>query len=860
MSKKPQLNLSGGELTPSLHHNADLVKYMTGLKTQRNCVTKKAGGVTNRAGTKFITACALPSSTKRLVKLKFGSTYYLVELGDGYGRLFDSGNDNYYETAQNITAITNANPCVVTYSGADTYANGDQVYISGIVGDIGKHLNGNLFTVANRDTGANTFELQSISGSNINSTSFGSYTSGGSIEEIKLGCGSVHALAKLPRLQFLEVGVVVEVVHPDSQPYYWYITGTGTFGIQSTDYVPSIAAPSPVSNSGAAGTVTYWKVTSVELNTDLESLPSSATSTSATPTGGAPITVSWSANADAKYYNIYKLINGIYGYIGSAEGTSFSDTGITPDVSESPPYDRGIFASGDNYPGVVCAYQNRQCYFRTNNSVRSAWLTNIGGLGDISGKYPIVDTGSILFSLVKNEEIRHAIDLGKLILFTKEGEWVCQGGADGILTPSQINAKKYSHNGSSYVPPIVMDNNALYLQIGSKVVKDFAFDYQVDGYRGSDLTVFASHLFEGTTVVDWAYQKVPNSIVWAVRSDGVVIALTYNKEHEIIAWHKHDFSGGLVENVCVFSDSNDQEQVYFVIKRTIDGGVRRYIEKLTSREFTDIEDAVFMDSSLTYDGTNAAATTMTLSGGTNWTYDETLTITASASFFSASEVGNEIHFTMTDGSKVRFVLEAYTSVTVMTGKANRTVPAALRSAATATWARAVDTLGGLWHIEGEDVSVFGDGFVVASPNNDSYDVVTVTNGIVELAECYAVIHVGLPYLSDINTLALATQGSGMSDKKKLVTSVLLHLEDTRGVFVGPEAPSDDATDPLENMIELKLRDDEDMNDPVALKNGAAECNFEGQWNDNGEVFIRQVDPLPMTINGIEPAGFIPFGG
>lgn len=267
-----------------------------------------------------------------------------------------------------------------------------------------------------------------------------------------------------------------------------------------------------------------------------------------------------------------------------------------------------------------------------------------------------------------------------------------------------------------------------------------------------------------------------------------------------------------------------------------------------------------MDSYLSYDGRNTNTShTMTLSGGTNWTYDETLTLTSSTSYFASTDVGNSIHITGTDGTIVRCEITAYTSGTVVSAQPNKTVPVAMRSTALSVWSKAVDELSGLWHLEGETVSVFGDGFVVSSPNNASYETVTVAKGQITLSQSYAVIHVGLPITADIETLDIDTgSGETLVERNKLINTVTLYVESSRGGFVGGAPPSDDTTDPLEGLTEFKMRNNEGYDESINLRTGKHDVIIESRWNSNGRVFIRQVDPLPLKILSIAPAGAIPF--
>jgi len=295
------------------------------------------------------------------------------------------------------------------------------------------------------------------------------------------------------------------------------------------------------------------------------------------------------------------------------------------------------------------------------------------------------------------------------------------------------------------------------------------------------------------------------------------------------------------------------------VRRTINGSVVRYIEKMTTRQINNIVDSTFMDSHLSYDGRNTGSTTMTLTTGSDWLYTTTLTLTASTSYFSASDVGNQIHLTGSDGELIRFTIDAYSSGTVVTGRPHKTVPSSLQATATTTWSRAVDQLTGLWHLEGEEVAVFADGFVAASPNNDSYDTVTVSSGTITLDKPYGVIHVGIPYFTDIETLDIDTpNGETLSDKKKIVQEVNMFVEDTRGLWVGPKPPTNDVSDPLEGLTEFKLRNDEDYDSPVELKTDNISVNISPEWNSNGRIFVRQVDPIPMSILSVSPAGKFPF--
>lgn len=554
--------------------------------------------------------------------------------------------------------------------------------------------------------------------------------------------------------------------------------------------------------------------------------------------------------------------------------TGFSDAGDTPDMSLAPPAQANLFSAPNSYPAAVTHYQQRTIYGGSNAEPEKVYASRTGSFKSFTRSTPLQDDDAVSFQLAGKEvnAVKHFLDLDLLIAFTSSEVKVIRGdGEQGILRPDAINPKKIAKHGIGTLRPIEVADSAIYVQSRGNIVRDLK-PVAAESYEGTDLTVFAAHLFAGKTVVDWDYAEVPNSIIWAALSDGSLVSLTYLREHGIWAWTRHDTDGD-VENVCTVPEG-DEDRVYLVVKRTINGATKRYIERMASGFVRDVNvratpfstrrigrytDMIFMDSALTYNGWNTGATTLTLSGGTDWDELEQLTLTASAATFVAGDVGNRFFLVLTDADgnetdRLRLMVEAYTSATVVAVRPDRTVPAGYRSVALTAWARAVDAVSGLAHLNGKAVSVVGDGYVVASPNNtaEEYDDITVAAGAIALSDTYAVIHVGLPYVGDLETLDIDLPGPRtVKDRKTKVERVILMVEETRGIFVGPGwGPSDD--DPLENLQEPKVRDEEDEYGPIDLVTGDLEVTIESSWDSNGRLLVRQVDPLPLTVSAIAP--------
>lgn len=902
MATVSQRSFTGGEQAPSLQARVDFTKYQTSLKTMRNFIALKHGGASNRPGTEFLAEVRDSTAKTRLIPFNAGSgAAYALEFSPLHIRIYKDG-EQLKQAAQAITNISNSNPCVITYSGADTYGSGfEEIYVSGVNGPMGQYLNNRWFKVGTVDTGANTMTIYNMDMSNVNSTSFGTYTSGGTIAEV-YQIETEYTELQIPDLQFAQSVDVMTIVHPShdikelrrNSDTNWEFVLYGDI----LDNRPAAVKAMSATQVGAAGTSSYaYAVSCIYKGSEsgVFSYPgftggkASALAANATlsTTNYIQITVSTTTTSNVQSYNFYKRDqNGTYGLIGNSTTGQFRDIGIDPDTSIRYPDAFTYFQDGGDKPSCVAYAQQRRFFAATNNDKESVWGSAIASYTDFSTPYTATDSTSLLFKAAgkKFNPVRHILDLSKLVLLTESSEIVVN--PDGsVVSPLNINLATQTYNGSSKLPPIVINDNALYVQARGSVVRDLLFDFNIDGYSGNDISIFANHLFEGYTITDWCYAQIPNSTVWAVRSDGTLLGLTYLREQQVLAWHRHDFEGGVVESVCSIPASNEDE-VYLVIKRNINGRDVRYVERFSSRfvntnkpitvrttesfalnaystrYYNAVNECTIMDSHLSYDGRNTDTTKQVkLTSAAGWTTDDTLTLTSNtADTFKSTDVGNAYHITTSTGEVIRCRITGYTSGTVVSVNPLKTVPAELRGVFTSHYARAVDELLGLWHLEGKQVAIFADGLVVGSPNNPSYETVTVTNGSISLSNTYSVIHVGLPYVSDLETLTLETmQAETMIDKKVLIQSLTMNVEKTRGLWMGIAAPATGAS-MIDGLVEVKARNNEGYEDPIRLTSEPVSAIIDSNYSTQGRVFIRQIDPLPATILSIHPAGIMPFKG
>ncbi len=313
------------------------------------------------------------------------------------------------------------------------------------------------------------------------------------------------------------------------------------------------------------------------------------------------ITIEFSAVEDAEEYNIYKSLNGVFGYIGTTSETTFKDDKIEPDLTSTAPVFTNPFEDGNN-PACVNYFQQRKVYACLKKSPQQLVASQTSTNNNFNISRPLNATDSINISLSEREvnEIRHILALNDLILLTSGAEWKLNGSDGAFTASSSLVASPQSFYGCSHVQPAVSGNMILFVQSGGSVVRDLGYTYVSDSYDGEELSIFANHLFEGKQVTDMAYAKEPYRILFAVMNDGTINAITYNKKQEVSGWHRHETKGKF-ESVAVVRENNE-DAVYFVVKREINGETKRFIERMATRNITTTSEGVFLDCCLRYKG------------------------------------------------------------------------------------------------------------------------------------------------------------------------------------------------------------------------------------------------------------------
>lgn len=283
-----------------------------------------------------------------------------------------------------------------------------------------------------------------------------------------------------------------------------------------------------------------------------------------------------------------------------------------PDTDKIFRWKLGAWRTG-SWPAKVSFFQSRRVFARSLNEINTINFTKTADFYDFGSSQPLVDDDGIRLKLLSGQV--------NAITWLAEGEKLVIGtGANvRILGKSNENAgfgatnvgqKQQTSSGAKEIKPISVGSVILYVDSYGKILREFVYDLNQDSFVGPDVTILSDHLLAGG-VVDMAYQQVPDSIVWIVTADGGLRAFTYERDQKIVALTRIAVAPGdtgtaaYVENVCCVP-GDGRTEVYIVVRRTIGGVVKRFIERL-STEFESITgmataDGVFLDSSLTYSG------------------------------------------------------------------------------------------------------------------------------------------------------------------------------------------------------------------------------------------------------------------
>lgn len=882
MPSSIQPTFAGGEFAPSLHSRVDLQKYATGLKTAKNFFIHPHGGASNRPGTKYIATVKDSTKKVRIVSFEFSTEQaYVIEFGNLYCRFYKDGGQ-----------IAASSPAA--YNSGTAYVVSDYVTYSSVVYRcIQNGTNKTPNTETAYWTAQTIYEIATpYTEADLPDLKFAQSA------DVLYICHPEHAPKTL-----------VRTAHDDWDLVAYDYTG-GPFmpsNVAATTITPSATTGSGVTLTASASIFnvlhigSLWRVR--------HSVPGSSNTTPITAVGAtaslkcgstwriithgawvANLRVEKSLDAGSTWIEVRAFSSGgatgdfnanTYGevtepcliraycsaFTSSASGVidlscdPFEQTGIVKitaytsgtvvtgtvqttlgATSATADWAEGSWSDYRGYPSCVTFYEDRLTFANTVSEPQTEWMTETGNYTSYDRSDPLVDSDGITVNLAsrKMNGIRNLVPLSEILSLTSGAEWGVGAGASDVLAPTTVRTKQYGYRGSSKTEPVVVGNRAIYVLPQGSVVVDIGYDFNVSGFVGNNLSILSNHLFTGHKIDELAYQQEPDSLVWAIRDDGILLSMTYLREHEVIAWTRHETNGTVESICCIPGDGYDE--LWLAVKR----GSSRFVERMEQRLVsTDPRKQFFVDAGLSLDApkTITGATkadpvvvTATSHGFTDGNHVDIIDVVGMEDADGESQL-NGRRFIVSDKTTHTFKLKDAESGEYVDGS---DFTAYVSGGGVR---KVIDTVTGLAHLNGFTVAVLANGSVQAEK--------TVSAGAITLDAAASIVHVGLAYTADFETLKpeIQMRDGTLQGRKARVAELTIRFLNSRGGWVGPDA---------DNLTEINQRTTESLGSPIELFTGDDKESITPTFENGASVFYRQIDPLPVTILAVIPR--IEIGG
>ena len=595
-------NFTAGELSPRLDGRTDIAKYFNGCKKLQNFVVHPHGGASRRPGTIFVREVKNSAHNCRLIPFEFNVTQtYILEFGDNYFRIHKDGG---------TVVDGSSNPIEVTTPYAHTdlaklkfTQSADVMYL------VHPDFSPRKITRTSH-TSWSIAEVNFLRGPmSEDNTSATTLVANGRT-------GSVTITASTSTFVSSDVGRLVRV-HDGFAKIAAYSSGTSvTATVQENvegraELMPSFTATTISFHEGDPST------TALEHNDRIQD--SSGQFVSQGFKVGMKVTISGASTSNnnessaivVKVPDDTILLAPSSDLTNEAAGQSVTVAGI---LSASTEWALGAFSDVTGYPAAVAFYEQRLVFASTTTQPQTLFFSVGGSFEDFSSGVDADD--ALTYTLGSNQvNIIRYLQAGRVLLVgTSGGEFVVTSSEDAPLSPTNAVVKRQATYGSADIQPVQVANVTLFVQRAKRKLRELVFDLNTDSYQAPDMTILAEHITAGG-IKEMALQQEPDNVVWCVLENGKFAGMTYRREENVIAWHEHLIGGvfgsdafGHVETVATVPGDLNEDDTYVVVKRTIGGATKRYIEYFSSFEFgDDVEDAFFVDSGLTYSGSAATS-------------------------------------------------------------------------------------------------------------------------------------------------------------------------------------------------------------------------------------------------------------
>ncbi len=760
-------NFTGGELSPRLDGRNDLAKYASGCSTLENLIVYPHGSAARRPGRNHVAEVKDRTKKTRLIPFEFSTTQtYMLEFGNQYIRFYK---DN------------------------------------------------------------------------------GQILSSGSAYEIS----TPYLEAELFDLKFAQSADVMYICHPNHEVEKLSRTGHTSWTLSD---------------------VSFTKGPFLDPNTTATTLtPSSASTGSRTITASAVTGINSDSGFLATDIGRQIHFNSGYGVITAVGSTTSITVNVTTAFANANAITNwylGAFSDTTGHPSCVTFFEQRLAFAATLNNPQTVYFSKSGDYENMDANLggTIADDDAIIYTIASNQvnAIRFMTTTRTLIIGTAGGEFaVSGGGADNAITPTNILIKKQSNHGAANVDAIAVGNATLFLQRARRKIRELAFNFDVDGYVAPDMTILAEHITEGG-LTQVAYQQEPNQIIYATREDGELVGLTYQREQQVTAWHRHIFGGRFGIATLTVSDyanitsgtkltltKSDGTTVDFTSTTGTAGTNEFKTETNNNTTATNLKTAINAHADFTATVASAVVTvTETAHEATGYLTIKSFDSTRLTATSEGKAVVDSVAVIPTDDKEYQTWVIVKRTIDGTTKRyveylneldfdeTDNTSFNFLDSALSYSGSAAT-TISGLAHLEGQVVAILADGST--HPNK------TVNgSGQITLDRSAKNVKVGLAYTSLLQTMRLdaGSQDGTSQGKTKRIYDITVRMYETIGIEVGPN---------LNDMERIPFRSSANlMDEGIPPFTGDKEVEFRGNYETDGFIYVRQTQPLPFTILSLYP--------
>jgi hypothetical protein len=617
---------NGGEVSPLLDGRTDYDKYPTSCRLLQNYIPLVQGPVTRRPGFRHVAEVKDSSDRGWLIPFVFSSDQaFVLEFGDGYLRF-------YANRGQVVTGAVTAWSNSTAYTVGDLALSGGVNYycIAGHTNQVPPNatywyaLTDDILEVPTPWTAAS---LTAADGSCAIE-----YEQTGDVVRIIVPGFPVYKLSRLSNIKWtleaaaLQQGPFLDQNATATTLYASAQTGTVTITASAATFAATDVGRYILLAGKSLDEIKMWEPGKTVTTNDLRRVGNRVYKVLAgTTTGTIQPTHTEGARFDGDAAAAVQWAFQDAGY-GWARITAFtSATAVSALVISQIPamatgssnatarWEFGRFSATTGYPTKLTFFRER-LVLASDQVLCLSVAGDFDNFADRNAAGLVVDDQSITHEVggAQANKIQWVAPSGKLLVGTTGAEFVVgELTTNDPLGPSNIKNEPRGSAGSRAVRPEVIDGAVLHVQRAGRGLRESLWSDET-GFGSRDMNVLAEHIFTGAAT-QMAYQAQPWSVLWVAQTTGLLVGMTYDREQNVYGWHRHPVGGtdAEVESVCCIpSPDNGRDDLWVIVKRTIDGGTVRYVEYLADAYSGSLPDAVYMDSSLQYSGVE----TTTISG------------------------------------------------------------------------------------------------------------------------------------------------------------------------------------------------------------------------------------------------------